>query len=89
MLPESFHSYIISDITIRMKTLRLPIFSGASIVVRVYQQKWIMSTSVFSYFHRVVNFCSLYYYYLPKTKKFGCVGRGDLTSLFFSKVVKY
>ena len=26
---------------------------------------------------------------LPKTKKFGCVGRGDLTSLFFSKVVKY
>ena len=27
--------------------------------------------------------------YLPKTKKFGCVGRGDLTSLFFSKVVKY
>ena len=27
--------------------------------------------------------------YLPKTKKFGCVGRGDLTCLFFSKVVKY
>ena len=27
--------------------------------------------------------------YLSKTKKFGCVGRGDLTSLFFSKVVKY
>ena len=27
--------------------------------------------------------------YLPKTKKFGCVCRGDLTSLFFSKVVKY
>ena len=26
---------------------------------------------------------------IPKTKKFGCVGRGDLTSLFFSKVVKY
>ena len=26
---------------------------------------------------------------LPKTKKFGCMGRGDLTSLFFSKVVKY
>ena len=25
---------------------------------------------------------------LPKTKKFGCVGRGDLTSLFFSKVAK-
>ena len=25
---------------------------------------------------------------LPKTKKFGCVGRGDLTLLFFSKVVK-
>ena len=30
-----------------------------------------------------------YIYNLPKTKKFGCVGRGDLTSLFFSKVVKY
>ena len=27
--------------------------------------------------------------YLPKTEKFGCVGRGDLTCLFFSKVVKY
>ena len=26
---------------------------------------------------------------IPKTKKFGCVGRGDLTFLFFSKVVKY
>ena len=25
---------------------------------------------------------------IPKTKKFGCVGRGDLTFLFFSKVVK-
>ena len=25
------------------------------------------------------------YIYLPKTKKFGCVGRGDLTSHFFSK----
>ena len=25
---------------------------------------------------------------LPKTKKFDCVGRGDLTLLFFSKVVK-
>ena len=25
---------------------------------------------------------------IPKTKKFGCVGRGDLTLLFFSKVVK-
>ena len=32
---------------------------------------------------------SIYIYvYLPKTKKFGCVGRGDLTSLFLSKVVK-
>ena len=29
------------------------------------------------------------YIYLPKTKKFDCVGRGDLTSLFFSKVMKY
>ena len=29
------------------------------------------------------------YIYLPKTKKFGCVGRGDLTSLFFSKVAKW
>ena len=26
--------------------------------------------------------------FIPKTKKFGCVGRGDLTFLFFSKVVK-
>ena len=26
--------------------------------------------------------------YLPKTKKFGYVGRGDLTLLFFSKFVK-
>ena len=26
-------------------------------------------------------------YIIPKTKKFGCVGRGDLT--FFSKVVKW
>ena len=25
---------------------------------------------------------------LPKTKKLGCVGRGDLTLRFFSKVVK-
>ena len=25
---------------------------------------------------------------IPKTKKFGCVGRGDLTFLFFLKVVK-
>ena len=27
--------------------------------------------------------------YLPKTKNFDCVGRGDLTSLFFLKVAKY
>ena len=26
---------------------------------------------------------------IPKTKKFGCVGWGVLTLLFFSKVVKY
>ena len=26
---------------------------------------------------------------LPKAKKFGCMGRGDLTLLFFSKVVKW
>ena len=34
--------------------------------------------------------CIIYniYYILPKTKKFGCVDRGDLTLLFFSKVVK-
>ena len=25
---------------------------------------------------------------IPKTKKFGCLCRGDLTFLFFSKVVK-
>ena len=29
------------------------------------------------------------YIYIPKTKKFGCVGRGDLISLFFSKAMKY
>ena len=28
-------------------------------------------------------------YILPKTKKFGCEDRGDLTYFFFSKVVKY
>ena len=33
-------------------------------------------------------FTSLYMLYLPKTKRFGCVGRVDLTLLFFSKVVK-
>ena len=38
-------------------------------------------------YHVILLF--LYILYLPKTKKFGCVGRGDLTSLFFSKVVKY
>ena len=27
-------------------------------------------------------------YVLPKTKKFGCVGRGDLTFLLLSKVMK-
>ena len=26
---------------------------------------------------------------LPKTKNFGCVDRGDLTLLFFSKVMKW
>ena len=26
--------------------------------------------------------------FIPKTKKFDCLGRGDLTFLFFSKVVK-
>ena len=28
------------------------------------------------------------YIYLPKSKNFDCVDSGDLTSLFFSKVVK-
>ena len=28
------------------------------------------------------------YTYLPKTKKFGCVGREDLASLIYSKVAK-
>ena len=32
----------------------------------------------------IINKCEI----LPKTKKFGCVDRGDLTLLFFSKVVK-
>ena len=31
----------------------------------------------------------MYRLYLPKIKKFGCVGRGDLTSLFFSKFAKW
>ena len=45
-------------------------------------------------FHDIyVRVCIMYidifmYVHLPKTKKFGCVGRGDLTSLFFSKVAK-
>ena len=30
----------------------------------------------------------MYNIILPKTKKFGCVDMGDLTLLFFSKVVK-
>ena len=36
--------------------------------------------------------CKTYSYNQKKvkfTKKFGCVGRGDLTSLFFSKVTKW
>ena len=37
---------------------------------------------------QIKNDASHIYVYLPKTKKFGCVGRGDLTSLFFSKVAK-
>ena len=40
-------------------------------------------------FHRKFKIYTDTYIYLPKTKKFGCVGRGDLTLLFFSKVVKY
>ena len=32
--------------------------------------------------------CGNLYSIIPKTKKFGCEGRGDLTLLFFSKVVK-
>ena len=37
-----------------------------------------------------IPYLVLYFVYiiLPKTQKFGCVGRGDLTLLFFSKVVK-
>ena len=38
---------------------------------------------IYTYLHICI------YTYLPKTKKFGCVGRGDLTSLFFSKVAKW
>ena len=42
------------------------------------------------YFNNLLEETTLcIYVYLPKTKKFGCVGRGVLTSLFFSKVVKY
>ena len=43
----------------------------------------------FSQTLRHKNYIYYYYIYLPKTKKFGCVGRGDLTSLFFSKVAKW
>ena len=42
-----------------------------------------------SYFNIPATIHYRIYSNLPKTKKFGCVGRGDLTSLFFSKVVKY
>ena len=37
------------------------------------------------------SLCRLLYdiSYLPKSKNFDCVGRGDLTSLFFSKVAKW
>ena len=41
--------------------------------------------------YSILTLCIVVYsdiVYLPKTKKFGCVGRGDLTSLFFSKVAK-
>ena len=41
------------------------------------------------YIFTTIHVCIRISIYLPKTKKFGCVGRGDLTSLFFSKVVKY
>ena len=32
------------------------------------------------------QFCECYN--IPKTKKFDCLGRGDLTFLFYSKVLK-
>ena len=33
--------------------------------------------------------CTIYIYiYLPKTKNFDCLGRGDLSSLSFAKVAK-
>ena len=38
--------------------------------------------------YNIICIVNLYYYnvsyYIPKTKKFGCVGRGDLTFLFKS-----
>ena len=46
-------------------------------------------SDVFGLPYRLASLLIYIYIYLPKTKKFGCVGRGDLTSLFFSKVVKY
>ena len=37
----------------------------------------------FSCIYTLFNYINIILYYLPKTKKFGCVGRGDLTSVFF------
>ena len=41
------------------------------------------------WFSQTLRHKNYIYIYLPKTKKFGCVGRGDLTSLFISKVAKW
>ena len=43
------------------------------------------STLFYILFNSIHDNCNTY---LPKTKKFCCVGMGDLTSLFFSKVAK-
>ena len=50
---------------------------------------YITTSSVPSTLYQAYSVLSiLVYTILPKTKKFGCVGRGDLTLLFFSKVMK-
>ena len=55
------------------KRLHFPLFPYAFFPIFPHGQKWGWTPP---------------YIYLPKTKKFGCMGRGDLT-FFFSKVVKY
>ena len=63
--------------------------------MNVPRRKWCCSIVYYAmYPHIGVKMCSAVrckskIINLPKTKKFGCVDRGNLTLLFFSKVVKY